>query len=124
MTLAEFLRARLDEDETNVRRLSGPVRLAGSESRTGSQRTIIWEYVYDPARVLREVEAMRRIVETHRGEAWKKRVGCMECGGMDPSWDFAPADWPCPTLRALASIWSDHEDFNPAWNAESAPAQP
>ncbi|WP_406500043.1 DUF6221 family protein [Streptomyces sp. NBC_00846] len=44
--------------------------------------------LHDPARVLREVEAKRRILARH---------------ARDP--------WPCHNLRDLASPYTDHSDF-------------
>lgn len=90
---------------------------------------------HDPARVLAECEAKRRIIEIH---------GCSE-GGLEvwldapdiPDWPgFTPgyysrdacaccADlmldlskerrWPCRTIRALAQPYRDHPDFKPEW---------
>ncbi|MGW8485361.1 DUF6221 family protein [Streptomyces sp. NPDC055886] len=47
--------------------------------------------LYDPARVLREIEAKRRILASH-----------------------ARGSWPCHHLRDLASPYTDHPDF-PTW---------
>ncbi len=47
--------------------------------------------LHDPARILREVEAKRRILARH---------------ARDP--------WPCHDLPDLASPYADHPDF-PAW---------
>jgi uncharacterized protein DUF6221 len=53
---------------------------------------------HDPARVLADCEAKRRIVET--------RTCCR----------VATADVDrCPLLRALAFVYADHEDFQEAW---------
>jgi hypothetical protein len=65
---------------------------------------------HDPARVLAEVEAKRRIVAEHPdyggyGES------CATCAESDV--DLAP--YPCPTLRALASVYRDHPGFREEW---------
>jgi hypothetical protein len=71
---------------------------------------------HDPARVLREVAALRAVVEIHEPvkSAFPSFTAPMVCGvcspGKEEGWDA-----PCPTLRHLASIWSDHEDYDPAW---------
>ena len=51
---------------------------------------------HDPARVLREVEAKRQILQLHDEEC------CAVC--LDDVQG-------CPTYRALASIWCGHEDY-------------
>ena len=56
--------------------------------------------MHDPARVLRQCEAIRRIVEEHGDDEW-----CNVC------YDYKPMDAPCLTLRALGSFWSDHPDY-------------
>ena len=66
MTLVEFLKARLDEDERIAKAGSepgGPV-WPNSDSET---RTPQMEHArrHDPARVLAEVEAKRRILDEH-----------------------------------------------------------
>jgi hypothetical protein len=51
---------------------------------------------HDPARVLREVEAKRRILAEHSGNH--------KCGWWIPG---------CPTVEALAAVYSDHPDYQP-----------
>ena len=55
---------------------------------------------FDPARVLAVVEAHRRIV----GESgqWSRRDGEAGLAALG-------------TLRAIAAIWRDHPDYDPAW---------
>lgn len=61
---------------------------------------------HDPARVLAECEAKRRIVEMHAYD-WNPRCLCMACDTPGP----------CATLRTLALPYRDHSDFDPAWEA-------
>ena len=70
---------------------------------------------HDPARVLRDVEAKRRVVELHYAELVEvinadgdERSGywCAECDG---------APFPCRTLRLLAWAYADHQDYRPEW---------
>jgi hypothetical protein len=92
MTLTEFLLARIAEDE----------RAANAD----------WSNLgYDPARVLAECEAKRRILDLHRsGEVCDPCSGWL---GTDPAAD-------CPTLRLLALPYADHPDYRAAeWKAES-----
>jgi hypothetical protein len=54
---------------------------------------------WDPARVLAEVEAKRRIVEHH---------------SPDDNWSYGE---PCTTLHLLALPYSDHPDYHEDWRA-------
>lgn len=64
---------------------------------------------HDPARVLAECEAKRRIVEEHRLDQYGDRIACSPCG-------FWPsADGGCPTLRLLALPYASHPDYDEAW---------
>lgn len=87
---------------------------------------------HDPARVLRGVEATRRIVDLHKHEEirWEATArvtgvhadgvperGCLVCSRRDEDGDLVldlGKNW-CSTLRLLASEWSDHPDFRPEW---------
>jgi hypothetical protein len=60
---------------------------------------------HDPARVLAECEAKRSVLALHRsGDAW-----CDYCS-------HSVVDDRCPTIRALAAVFRDHPDFDPAWS--------
>jgi hypothetical protein len=56
------------------------------------------------ARVLREVEAKRRILELHRPDD-PDRPECVTCGPR----------WPCRTVEALTSAYADHPDYHEEW---------
>lgn len=68
----------------------------------------------DPARVLREVAAVRALASghVHIAHAIPGEPGACAC--LDEM-DQRNA-WPCPTMRALASIDSDHPDHDPSWD--------
>lgn len=137
MDLIEFLRARLDEDERVARAAIGTAAFAkqtgewsfewvdhphgkiptvfavadtGVKTQAASMETA-WECQergahiarHDPARVLREVEALRRIVDEHHPVD--------PCDAHDASFRSIS----CDTLRALAAIWADHEDYRAEW---------
>jgi hypothetical protein len=112
-SIVEFLQARLAEDQADfaevharncecLRTLPLPCDCSG------------------PARALREVEAKRRIVKAHepvhpvllREGAPSSDEGltilsyCPVCETEEP---------PCPTLRALASVYADHPDCQEEW---------
>lgn len=131
--VAAFIRARLDEDG----------QLARAASRDGEAWAYTGTGVYvagtnhpiavgpwdgelpdegphiarhDPARVLRQVEAMRATVQLHSGVH-----ECPEWNWLDPDFPDDPREtvtgWSeeCPTLRALSSIWSDHPEYQEGW---------
>ena len=66
---------------------------------------------HDPARVLREVEAGRRILERHRDCVQYGGGICEHAGAVDP---------PCPDLRDLLCRWADHPDYLPGWAPAAA----
>lgn len=101
-----FIRARLDEDEAAARMaakarysLYGKVRALVDQDNASAEERLM--ALHDPARVLRQVEALRRVVAMHYGEH-----DCAELKWRDP--------W-CPTLRLLTSLWSDHPEYQEGW---------
>jgi Family of unknown function (DUF6221) len=71
--------------------------------------------LHDPVRVLREVDAKRKILALHHIET----ESYLDGDGIERPghhcWECDQREWPCPTLRALAAVWSDHPDYDPAW---------
>jgi hypothetical protein len=105
MTITEFLLARIAEDEAVARSFH--------YDWSSSQEALRRQFVA-------ECEAKRRIVELHaqRDDA----PACSECGGFTSTTGARGiehagylAPWPCPTLRALASVYADHQEFQGAW---------
>ena len=153
MTLVEFLTARLRDDEQVARATDGASwrttddqddfsgdSLIGyttlrddegspiSDDRDGrlSADDLMHIARHDPARVLRDVEAKRRIVAEHASEDGHCRtctVEDREDAPMGTDWDTEPeAIWvrrpvayPCPTLRLLALPYADHPDYREEW---------
>jgi len=118
MNLVEFLRARLDEDEQAARAATaGPwyvddidqeLRTADVYAADGRVTSAYTEPCcsvedathiarHDPARVLAEVDAKRRILERHS------------------SCDDTSFGEPCEDLRLLALPYSDHPDYRQEW---------
>lgn len=73
----------------------------------------------DPARVLATCKAHRAIVEEHGSrevasldrETWGQPfLVCRRCHE-----GVRQVVAPCPTLRALASIWADHDSYDERW---------
>lgn len=134
----EFLRARLDEDEQAARAAGWHrwVLVDDEISTVGNGRLVVrLERDYDgphitrhdPARVLREVDAKRRIVELHgplQLPATNYRPTMLQCEycaslchsrsglGCDQPID---APWPCDTVRLMALPYADHPDFDESW---------
>ena len=66
---------------------------------------------HDPARVLREVAAKRRILDWHRHATfYREPIGptCEVCGDHDGE------DW-CQTLRLLALPYADRDGYRSEW---------
>lgn len=123
MTITEFLLARLAEDEAAAREVQaaawevngdGLVVVAGSSDQVCPGGGINYDEPpepsdaahiarHDPARVLREVEAKRAIVEV---------LGDCDDGLI---WDAHLANRAEDALRHLASVYSDHEDYRAEW---------
>lgn len=70
---------------------------------------------HDPARVLREVDAKRRIVECH--EPWTASNGDIICGrcGREHVDGRPGGHFPCQTLRLLALPYVDRPGYQDAW---------
>ncbi|MEU6143227.1 DUF6221 family protein [Streptomyces sp. NPDC047081] len=102
--LVGFLRARLDEDAVVARHVA----------------------LHDPVRVLREVEAKRRVLSRHAlspaagdpERPWDDRDDCQ----------FDGEPWPCADLLDLALPYLDHPDFParhmPNWRSDRMPQNP
>lgn len=123
MTIVEFLLAQLDGEEVAAQRVVDEWRKAGrgldqfekyildpvigpfggqSPLRNVAAGLYLVRFGH-PARVLAQVAAVRRVVEEHQ----EKAPGvCSVCSRHD---------YPCPTLRALASTYADHPDYQQEW---------
>lgn len=117
--IVEFIAARLDEDEALAEAASTfPYEgLSWADHVLACERDTTPEMdafvaTHDPARVLREVAAMRAIVEHHRAEPFEDAPDEFYCRVCDSG---IGGFYPCPTLRALASIWADHEAYDEEW---------
>lgn len=120
--IAAFIRARLDESEyaatraadvahgrgwfhhegsVGVRRREGSV---GHLRRFGSTWIPTHIALHDPAAVLRDVEATRRIVD-------QITIAVPFLGSADPAYRTA-LEW---ILRTLASRWSTHPEYRQEW---------
>jgi len=129
VTLTEFLLARIAEDKAEAKAagqvessqwwVDGPAQVSGKHwvYATGEkfERREVADHIarHDPARVLAECEAKRRIVGWHGFGH--------ECPDDGTVAGLAPAGWygessdECPTLLALAMPYADHPDYDEAW---------
>lgn len=77
---------------------------------------------FDPARVLREVAAKRAIIKAHPIDTeYDHLSACRACQwDVDcdaPRNDLEASDCPCPSLRAVATVYSSHPDYREEWAA-------
>ena len=70
---------------------------------------------HDPARVLREIDAKRQIVECH--EPWTASNGDTICGrcGREHIEGRPGGHFPCQTLRLLALPYADRPGYREEW---------
>lgn len=107
-TIAEFLTARYDEFMAGM----GNVVAEYGESMTPDlQRK------FDQAGA--DIAAKRAIIDEHYNDG-KGHDGirvipaaCARCGVPD---EYG-VEWPCRTLRLLASVYTDHAHYRPEWSA-------
>ena len=128
--LVAWLRAQIDEDEALAREAGGDswvaVDLAFVDDPNGRQIVRdecmtpgVQAHIarHDPARVLREVEAKRGIVELHSDRDHFCGIGSIERDGY--TWHEAGekrrADIPCLTLRLLALPYADRPGYREEW---------
>ena len=102
--LASFIRARLDEDEAMANAAAKYHSWSDNPWYSGE----IHIARHDPARVLRQVTAMRAILDAHDRPEHYCPIPVVH-GRHGQLW--TPAEGPCWTLRSLAAIWSDHDDY-------------
>lgn len=73
---------------------------------------------HDPARVLAECEAKRRIADMHTSDAtWDGGEECAQCSFHEAYEGFNDVSetFPCTTLRLLALPYADHPDYDEKW---------
>jgi Family of unknown function (DUF6221) len=136
MDIAEFIRARLDEDEAAARAAAGraPGPWVGAFKQVTSEpssaeisivATTEWSDTshhierWEPARALREVAAKRAILAIHEPlpSVYGEPPVCGACWPQ-PRPGTHPL-WPCSTVRPLAAVYSDHPDYRAEWKPRS-----
>lgn len=112
MSIAEFLLARIAEDEEQANRSK-----ADEAMNPNLRLPASWIHGV-AARVLAECEAKRRIVELHSvASTYQGGTYCAECQSeeLEGPWSRRDDLYPCPTLEALASVYADHPDYRDEW---------
>lgn len=138
--IVEFLTARLDEDEVAAKAATpGPWKtddplmsdhvgsvvlkdyVASCSVRSGYRENSIQDAAHiarhDPARVLREVAARRRVMERHTA-GWKKTGACLGCNYGPQEDEFTEDIEKCPELCDMASVYDEHPDYKQSWSVE------
>lgn len=112
--LAEFLLARIAEDEANWRAVL-------DREREGTPATLVHGEHW-ATRVLAECSAKRKIVERHKPvRSWSGgALQCEHCADLCHSrsglgCEDPDAPYPCPDIRDLASVYADHPDYREEW---------
>lgn len=97
VTIVEFLTARYDDDEASE------CQQVHIEFGPGFEQT---NHRGNP-RKLADIAAKRKIVYFHDGPH--------ECSGPEDNCMWVLDADECPTVRVLASVYSDHPEHNPKW---------
>ncbi|MEU2510536.1 DUF6221 family protein [Streptomyces syringium] len=137
--LVAFLHARLDEDEQAARACaSAPwaieippmVHVSAKAVRDSKWKWGTLGYVasverdadrvhivrHDPARVLAEVEAKRRLLKLHEPRHDDYTWICDTCSRYDTERQMRVYEYaPCEHLKILALPYSDHPDYREGW---------
>lgn len=118
MTLAEFVLARITEQEESARKLmrfAQETYLRTREPRLLGREIPGWHAWPDVeamcVRVLADCERDRRIAVEHFPHSSFPR-SCGTCGRPGQS---IGADWPCRTIRLMAAVDADHPDYDERW---------
>jgi len=130
MTITEFLLAQIAKDEAYWR--DGEGRYA----RDCQECAALSDHEPDRPtvdRMLADCAAKRRIVDLHgrvghplnrkrnpfTGELEADSFVCDECSGVDDPY-VDQVEYPCETLRILASVYADHDDCRDEWRSSTA----
>ena len=110
-TLTAWLLEQIAVDEALARGHARAVQMSihiDSGGTKSSQRPV---YVDDKKRMLAECAAKRAIVEEHAN------LGdmCRKCMHQTPYLEMSADMHPCPTLRALASVYADRPGWREEW---------
>ena len=131
--LIAFLNARLDEDAETATAAAGgdpnwtanPDDRGSAIIRDGGGGVVVYDEGspsldealhiarHNPARVLAEVDAKRRILNEHACPC--PDPDCGDCGACSGDHHADPTPAPCTTVRLLALPFTGHPDYRPEW---------
>ena len=100
MKLTDFLLDRIADDEAALR--------GTHEGRATGQIVHVINH-FDHRRLESECEAKRRIAALHSEADGRCETCYIYATGVSDNVDY------CPTIRALAAVYSDHPDYDPEW---------
>jgi hypothetical protein len=116
--IVEFLAARLNEREQLARAVEHAVGdqydalMAGLGDTYQLGIVSLYWRSHDPARVLAEVAAKRRVMERHHAD---DDGSCVGCGFYNDETRRVEDINECPELRDLAAPHDQSPDYDPAW---------
>ncbi|MEU1204303.1 DUF6221 family protein [Nocardia sp. NPDC005825] len=127
MTIEQFIDRRLEQQQEAAEfalQLEHDFRDSGREieyqwvrlvrpkhSRTAPSAVFV-PGVLTPKQTLRHVAVLRLIFGEHAPDEHHR---CSVCRVADASSDDGTVAWPCPTVREMAALWSDHRDYRAEW---------
>lgn len=106
MDLVEFLAARLDEDEAGAAEMTENAKWLADCGGPHGHEVVTKNIAINPARVLAEVEAKRRII------ADRQRI---DRSANDDDWSSGYSDANYDALQAIALPYADHPDHREEW---------
>lgn len=118
--IVEFLNARLNEDVV-IAFMGEEWSAEDWEAAAGSGIVATHIARHDPARALREVTAKRALIAPHTRDDWYELAdettgSCESCSSYcDEAGCRHVVRWPCATLKAIAAVYADHEDYRTDW---------
>ncbi len=130
--IREFLEAQLAEDQkiaedANALDTDWPFWVEADDAAE-LEAADAFRRRHGPARVLRDVEATRRLAALHTPDVDGDCSTCCRPSELEVLWDSdeetvteARRPWssPCPSLLLLALPYADHPGYDPSWSPES-----
>jgi len=116
--IAAFLLARYEADARIARKTLHEVALrregyGGWESVDfNSPQAADHGQRWKPERVLRDIEAKRKLLEVHHME---RAGGYEDCWVCKTPYEYEAESYPCDTLRILAEVYDQHADYLEEW---------
>lgn len=112
----------IGEYEAPVRMPHGTIRVSVTADSPSARACAAHIARHDPARVLAEVDAKRRLIDLHPHSVWptRKGPGHLYCGTCHEEDGVIGGDGHhCLTLRLLALPYADHADYREEWRSQS-----